>query len=232
MKRLIACFLLAALSGCATTGMRTVNAVDSSGFLAMSRALQENMQSRRIVDEDGRWSEMLFAFGPFDAGNKLLDRLSPSFRFPGDGAFLHKTLRESLGDDAMVHVRGPVAIAEQGLFRMEIKLLALADWNGDGDKDWLISCRIFKTKTRRDFREYYLAVTDLKKPVWQAQTLMILDHAGGRVRQVAKPSEGALAESSATDYEQGRAHVVRPPDGSRESYLEKHGRSRKTALAN
>ena len=230
MKRIFALLLLLAISGCATSGMRTVSAVDSDGFLAMSRAMQEKMQERHIVDEDGRWSEMVFSFGPFDAGRKLVDRLSPSFRFPDAGAGMPATIRDSLGEDARVRTQWPLAVAEQGLFRMELKLLALADWNGDGDKDWLVSCRVFKSKKRKDFREYYLAVTDLKRPVWEAQTLLIVDHAGGRVRQVAKPSEGVLAESSATDYEQGQAQIVKQPERGRESYLEKHGRARRTAL--
>ncbi len=232
MRSFFAAVLLFALAGCAASGMRVVNTVDSTGFQEMSRAMQEAMHARKIVDEDGRWMQRMFAFGPFDAGNTMLDRLSPSFRFPDAGMKLPATLRASLGEDAVVRTHGPSAVAEQGLFRMELDLLALTDWNGDGDDDWLISCRIFKSKKSRDFREYYLAVTDPKRPVWEAETLMILDHAGGRVRQVRRASEGVLAESSAMDYEQGQAQVVRDPEASRDSYMEKHGHARKTSLKN
>ncbi len=232
MRRWFAAALLCALAGCAPSGMRVVNPVDSDGFAAMSRIMQEKMQARGIVDEDGRWMQMMFSFGPFGAGNTMLDRLSPSFRFPDAGMRTPVTLRASLGEDAVVRAKGPSAVAEQGLFRMELDLLALVDWNGDGEDDWLISCRIFKSKRSRDFREYYLAVTDLDRPVWEAETLMILDHAGGRVRQVRKASEGVLAESSAMDYEQGQSQVVRQREASPDSYMEKHGHVRKTPLKN
>ena len=211
---LATCLLACTLAGCAPQGSRMVNAVDDSAFTVLSRSMQVEMRKRHLVDDQGSWYSPVVSFGPFNAGEKLVNRLSPAFRFPRAGVSLPKTFREFLGEDAHVSLQGPKAILEQGLSRIELRLVAVADWNGDDKDDWLIVCRVSSVETPKKFRDYYLVIQDLKRPVWDAELLMILDHVYGKVRSVGDPAHGDLAESLATDYLQGQATILESPDQS------------------
>ncbi len=206
------CFLVSALlAACAPGGMRLVDAVDSGAFTTMSRAMHGEMLRRDLVDARGSWYSPVFSFGPFRAGEKLVDRLSPRFRFPKAGVAVPDTFRGLMGEDARLTLRGPVAVIEQGLSRVELRLLALADWNGDRKDDWLVRCRVGSSGEPKKFRDYYLAVLDRKPPVWEPKLLMVLDNVYGRVAPVGDPSRGALAESLSTDYMQGQATILEAP---------------------
>ncbi len=208
----VLCFLVSAmLAACAPGGIRMVDAVDGNAFTTMSRAMHGEMLKRHLVDERGSWYSPVFSFGPFRAGEKLVDRLSPRFRFPRAGVPVPDTFRGMMGEDARLTLRGPVAVIEQGLSRVDLRLLAVADWNGDGKDDWLVRCRVGSVSEPKKFRDYYLAVLDRKRPVWEPKLLMVLDHVYGRVTPVGDPSRGALAESLSTDYLQGQATILEAP---------------------
>lgn len=212
---LVSCFLVSAmLAACAPGGMRMVDAVDGNAFTTMSRAMHGEMLRRNLVDSRGSWYSPVFSFGPFRAGEKLVDRLSPRFRFPRAGVAVPDTFRGMMGEDARLVLRGPVAVIEQGISRVELRLLAVADWNGDGKDDWLVRCRVGTATEPKKYRDYYLAVLDRKRPVWEPKLLMVLDHVYGRVIPVGDPSRGALAESLSTDYLQGQSTILEAPGKS------------------
>ncbi len=203
--------VMALLAACAPQGMRMVDAVDSGAFTIMSRAMHDEMVKRNLVDRYGSWYSPLISLGPFRAGEKLVNRLSPKFRFPHTSVTLPKTFRDMMGEDARLSLRGPNAVIEQGLSRVELRLLAVADWNGDGKDDWLVLCRVGNTDEPNKFRDYYVVVEDLKRAIWEPVLLMVLDHVYGKVTAVGDPANGALAESLSTDYLQGQAPILEAP---------------------
>ncbi len=170
------------------------------------------MLERSLVNAQGDWYAPLISFPPQNGGEILVDRLSPAFRFPDSHGALPPTFRAMLTSDARVLVAGNKAIIKQGLSVVELDLVALADWNGDGGNDWLVSCRVSFEDAPRRYREYFLVVTRPNDPVLKPSVLLVRDHVYNRVTVVKDASGGELAETSAVEFLQGQTTVTQQPD--------------------
>ena len=213
MKALfIAAVLCGMLSACAPQGARLVNALDGAQFVTMSRAMRPAMLERGLVDAQGDWYSPLLSFPPKDAGAQLVDRLSPAFRFPGSRVAMPRTFRAMLTSEAKVRAEGNRAVIEQGLSLVELALTALADWNGDGRDDWLVSCRVSFVDTPRRYREYFLVISRTDAPVLEPAVLLVRDHVYGKVTVTKDASAGVLAETPAAEFLQGQTTVTQQPD--------------------
>ena len=200
------------LSACAPQGTRLVDALDGTRFVDMSRAMRPAMMEKSIVDARGDWYAPVFSFRPENAGAVLVDRLSPAFRFPGSRIAMPPTFRAMLTSDAKVKVMDNKAVIEQGLSVVELSLVAVTDWNGDGKDDWLVYCRVSFVDTPRRYRDYFLAVTDLDKTALEPVVLLVRDHVYGKVSVVKDASAGELAETAAAEFLQGQTTVTQKPD--------------------
>lgn len=208
------------LGGCLKpAGNLTVQAVDEPEFRAMTVALRPQLEQKGILDGEGAWYSSLISLagmgfgGVKNAGQTLLDRLSPAFRFPGtDPTLLPSTFRGMLTEQAGVTVTKHSFTVEQGLDRLYVSLLALADWDQDGKDDWLALCRVEPQSSPGNRRDYYLVITDLTPPVLTPRVLAVRDCADGRCRVVETASDPSLTpDSPAVELMQGQQNVTQPP---------------------
>ena len=143
---------------CATT--RPVDVVERKDFIQMARILRAEMQTHQLLDKDGFYHESSFATE--DAvlyGEILYRQLSPSFMF--DDTAGHVYLGESFhatrtpGSRVQRNAHGFTIFHPTQTLR--VTMLAVADWNGDGEREWIVSCRVVPLRGGRT-REYYLLV--------------------------------------------------------------------------
>jgi hypothetical protein len=219
MKKLVLPLIfLLGLAGCAPQQMRLVDTVDAPQFVAMSQAMRPAMLRKNLVDHHGSWYSPSLSLLPRDAGAVLVGRLSPSFL--ESDVFEARTFRASLGRRAVVkEERFTAAIRKDGrLVRLE--LVAVADWDGDGRDDWLIRCQHGEADEPRVYREYFLAVTDLKAAVLQPRVLLVQDSFGGRKTVIAEPYHSEFAGSHAEEFLQGQTVVTQAPAADIDRKLE------------
>lgn len=145
---------------CACAGTRPIEVVEKKEFIQMARALNKEMTARGLLDENGAYAEAAggaVVAAPY--GEILYRQLSPSFMF--DDAVGHVYL-----GDTFHATRTPRSRALQSSHgftllhptqTVRVLLLAVADWNGDGEKEWIVSCRVVPLRGGRT-REYYLLV--------------------------------------------------------------------------
>lgn len=213
MKNVCFSLLLSAvmLTACAPSSMRVVDTVDTEQFVAMSRALRPVMVKKSLVDKKGSWYSPWISSAPKNAGEVLLNRLSPAFRFPGASS-LPATFRGMLTHDARVKLDGNRAVIEQGLNVTTLELVACTDWNSDGAEDWLARCTTRFTDAPGAWREYYLLITERDAPVLQAHLLALRDHKEGRVELLYDATAGELSDTPVIELLQGQAVITESPD--------------------
>jgi hypothetical protein len=88
--RLLAVFCAFLLTACAPQGLRLVDTKDDASFAAMFHAMKPAMLQKKMVGNDGSWYTPLISSGPDNAGQRLVDGLSPKFL----GAEWNETERE------------------------------------------------------------------------------------------------------------------------------------------
>ena len=129
--------LLMMLAGCAPQGMRMVDAKDDAAFVSMYRAMKPAMQQKALVDRTGSWYEPLISTGPKDAGLVFLDRLSPKFCSAELNEPVVKSFRYMTVPGDQVKLDDWGASIRTAEYTVEIKLVAVTDWDGNGKDDWL-----------------------------------------------------------------------------------------------
>jgi len=157
---ILLCILLA-LSACS---LRPVRVVQERQFMIMCAQLRPEMQRRSLLDEQGAYlSSPLRVFkARQDVGEKLFQRLSPSFRYSADNPMAApQTFVESAVSRHDVHVRDYGFTLKQGLDTVDVDLIAQSDWEGAGRKEWLLSCKVTFGSAPVS-RTYYLALPDLE----------------------------------------------------------------------
>ena len=167
--------LLPCVSACS---LRSVRVVQEDQFLVMCSRLRPEMTRRSLLDEQGNYlSSPLFASAlTGNSGETLFQRLSPSFRYNADNPMAAPgTFAESAASSHDVHIRDYGFTLKQGLDTVELELIAQSDWEGDGQKEWLLSCKVTSGGTSVS-RTYYLALPDLKaEGVLTARTLAVFE---------------------------------------------------------
>jgi hypothetical protein len=175
MQGFLLFFALLCLSAC---GLRSVHVVQEHQFQNMCAQLRPEMMRRSLLDEQGNYlSNPLLAFtSKKDYGETLFQYLSPSFRYNADNPMsAPKTFAESVASRRDVQVRDYGFTLKQGLDSVDLNLIAQSDWEGDGQKEWLLSCKVTSHGAPIS-RMYYLALPDLEaKGVLTARTLAVFE---------------------------------------------------------
>lgn len=203
--------LLMMLAGCAPQGMRMVDAKDDAAFVSMYRAMKPAMQQKALVDRTGSWYEPLISTGPKDAGLVFLDRLSPKFcsaelNEPVVKSFRYMTVP---GDQVKLDDWGvSIRTAE---YTVEIKLVAVTDWDGNGKDDWLAICRVRLAAAPDQMREYFLQIAVPEAAKIEPYVLMERRHAYGRAAVVSDNSLTHFLGAVTEEVEQGQTVVTQAP---------------------
>jgi hypothetical protein len=175
MRAVILFFILLALSACS---LRPVRVVQEGEFKTMCAQLRPEMLRRSLLDEEGGYlSSPLFAFMlNKDYGEILFRHLSPSFRYGADNPMTApKTFAESAASLRDVRIRDYGFTLRQGLDTVDLNLVAQSDWEGDGRKEWLLSCKVAFGGAPVS-RIYYLALPDLEaEGVLSARVLAVFE---------------------------------------------------------
>ena len=128
------------LSGCAT---RPVIVVEKEEFVQMARHMPRELQARRLLDKDGSYmaSFSLAAFSNY--GETLFRKLSPSFMFGDAGhVYLGENFAATLQPDSRVTRRPNGFSINHATQRLTVNMVAIADWNNDGEDEWIVSCLV------------------------------------------------------------------------------------------
>ena len=175
MQAVILLSILLALSACS---LRPVRVVQERQFTIMCAQLRKEMQRRSLLDEQGAYlSSPLRAFMlKKDYGEMLFQHLSPSFRYSADNPMAApKTFVESAASRRDVQIHDYGFMLKQGLDTVTVDLIAQSDWEGAGQKEWLLSCKVVSGGAPVS-RTYYLALPDLlTEDVLHARTLAVFE---------------------------------------------------------
>ena len=211
----LVCCLSVLLAGCLG---KMVSVMDEDGFRSLAQRFGPELRSRQIVDSEGSWLEPLpfLSDTPADAGERLFLRLSPAFRFRGtDSALVPATFAASRieGDGLTISPCGFTLV--QGMRQVDVSLLALTDWNGDGTDDWLVRCAVRDAQipSGEEERDYYLAVENPEAAIMEPRVIGVyicrnrrcVAHSGAR---------DVPPEVSVVDLLPGQRTVTAPPGGS------------------
>lgn len=156
IPRLCALFCLGGLLfGCAT---RPVVVVEKEEFVQMARHMPKELQARRLLDNDGAYVAPFSFAGFSNYGDTLFRRLSPSFMFGDSGhVYLGENFAATLQPDSRVkHWPNGFSI-NHATQKLTVNMVAIADWNDDGEDEWIVSCMV-EPKMGGRTRTYYVLV--------------------------------------------------------------------------
>ncbi|MDR3319861.1 MAG: hypothetical protein LBS77_02730 [Desulfovibrio sp.] len=148
------CFA-ALFAGC---GVKPVTVVDEIRFDQMAKRMTRELQARHILTSD-RSRIFAFSFDSFkDYGDTLFHRLSPSFIF-GDSGHVYpgKTFAATMQPESRVQHNANGFSINHPTQKLDLNMIAVVDWNDDGEKEWLVSCLV-EPKRGGLTRTYYVLV--------------------------------------------------------------------------
>lgn len=179
--RLSCVFLLLAvlLGGCAT--QQQVEVLQPDEFRTMAIRLRTEMVRRTLLDEEGAYEPGLSMrepgeYRPDSFGEELFHRLSTRFRTPDNGTgTMPETFAQSLGPNDTVETSRYGFVLGQGMDIIILRMIAIADWNNDGIRDWLMVCRVNPILGSGP-RDYYLVVERIPETgVLTPRTIAVYD---------------------------------------------------------
>ena len=173
-----ACIILLALPHVSACSLRPVRVVQERQFQIMCAQVRPEMIRRSLLDAQGNYlSSPLFSLASKKQyGNTLFQHLSPAFRYNADNPMAApKTFAESAASRREVRIHDYGFTLKQGLDTVELNLIAQSDWEGNGQKEWLLSCKVTSGGAPAS-RTYYLALQDLEaEGTLSARTLAVFD---------------------------------------------------------
>ena len=203
--------ILFGVSACAPQDMRLVETVDARQFVRLSRSMRPAMIQKQLVDEDGSWYSSRMSSLPTNAGLVLVERLSPEFLKSED--LDEDTFRASLKFGARVETEPFRARIQQDDRLVVLELVAVTDWNGDGQEDWIVRCRSGRSAEPQIYREYVMVLTELGASVIQPRLLLVQDSFYGKETVIEEPFYRELVDSHVNEYLQGQTDVTQAPKG-------------------
>lgn len=214
-RKCLVCLLFGLLSGGCSA--KTVTVTDAAEFAAMVRRLAPVLQQHAVVDNQGAYTVPLLSPPvPDQLGRLLFERLSPAFRFRLDPALLPPTFAASRTPSDSLTLRPSGFILNQGAQEVRVALVAVTDWNNDGNDDWLLLCRV-RSATDRSLLDYYLVLEHPEAPRLIPRVIGVYDCRSGSCTLATEGAPGSSTvlhpETPVIEVEAGR-QVVTPPPGS------------------
>jgi hypothetical protein len=147
--------LIAPLAGC---GVKPVTVIDENGFTRLAQRMPKELQARRLLTDDGNWLAAFSPAGRREYGDTLFRRLSPSFMFGDSGhVYLGETFFATLLQESRVRHRPNGFSISHPTQDLDLGMVAILDWDDDGEKEWLVSCLV-EPKKGGLTRTYYVLV--------------------------------------------------------------------------
>ncbi|MDR2573425.1 MAG: hypothetical protein LBC94_03620 [Desulfovibrio sp.] len=147
--------LAAPLAGCA---VKPVTVINENEFARMTRRMPGELQARRLLDADGSWLSALSLTGSGQYGETLLHRLDPSFMLGDSGhVYMGESFAAARLPESRLQRRTEGFTIQHPTQRIDLDMVAVLDWNDDGEKEWLVSCLVEPKRGGRT-RTYYVLV--------------------------------------------------------------------------
>ena len=127
------------LFGCST---RPVVVVEKDQFIRMARAMPKELQARNLLDDQGSYVAPMSFAGYKNYGDELFRRLSPSFMFgeTTHDVYLGATFAATILPDSRVKQWDNGFRISHATQTITVNMVAIADWNNDGQDEWIVSC--------------------------------------------------------------------------------------------
>ncbi|MBR4741729.1 MAG: hypothetical protein IK079_02360 [Desulfovibrio sp.] len=138
---LLLLFLLPSLSACASFSL-----VDEQGYTQFSSYLPQELAKRNLPSNNTEIKEASHDNAAY--GQILFNQLSPTF-MQGQTAqyYLGETFKETMQPRrSTVQFQKNKFVIEHVSQQVEVAMLAVCDWDEDGNKDWLVSCKVTPKK--------------------------------------------------------------------------------------
>lgn len=205
------CSTLAA--GCAS---KTVDVVQPAQFKILADHMGKELVAHALLDSNGSYVSPLISGSTNDYGPQLYKRLSPSFIFEDTAYGMNAT---SFASSVTPYDRAKVG--ENGFVikylqrTVTVNMVALVDWDGDGTKDWLVSCLVEPHNGART-RDYTIIIpaAAAEGPL-QGRVIGVYECFGLActlyMRESALAPAPAELESNASDTVPGLKPVTLPP---------------------
>lgn len=208
---LMACLLLV-LAGCD----RTVDVVQAEQFKVMADRMSDELIARKILDSSRAYVAGVWGEGDRDYGAELFRRLPPDMLFDDTGGMLPgASFATAVRHSDKVEV-GKNGFIIKGLRQtVKVNMIAVTDWDGDGNKDWLVSCFVDNLQGKK--RDYYVVVSDPQPEGPLKATVVAVYEDYGltgklfmRESSVAKPAESS-ASTAVEESVPGLRTITTPP---------------------
>lgn len=139
---------------------RPVHVVEKEAFSRMASQMTRELQARKLLDSRGNYFAA-FSLAPQEGYGKILfQRLSPDFMLQSDAAhdvYLGENFAATVLPDSRVkHWPNGFSI-DHATQKITLHMTAIADWNGDGQEEWIVACAVEPKRGGRS-RTYYLLV--------------------------------------------------------------------------
>ncbi len=158
---------------------RQVDVVQTHQFKLMADRMPKELMARNIIDSSRDYMPSTWGSGSVAYGEILYRRLSPAFLF---GDVVEKQTHNSFAEmvtsnqkENSVVMRtngfGIVSIKKEKSTkgkrktntnieqRVDVDMVAVTDWDGDEQNDWIISCKVLRTRGAIP-RIYYIVVSN------------------------------------------------------------------------
>ena len=218
LAKLIAIVCSFMLAACAPQGLRLVDTKDDASFAAMYHAMKPAMVQKKMAGSDGSWYTPLVSLGPDNAGQRLVDGLSPKFLGTEWNEPTTKVFRDILSPWDKLSIGPYSATLRMGRHSIKLQLTAITDWNEDGKDDWLVTCRVTPKNTPLESREYFLLIADTEAMPMHAHVLMERQHKYGRVMILHDNSLSRFLAPITIEMEQGEADVTVAPASGQQNF--------------
>ncbi len=205
----------------------------------MTKLFGPLLYEQNILDAQGQYVEPLVPLAdilylPDTLGERFFEALSPDFAIEhlpqfGHVSSLPKSFKELKGKDDSVKFFPQGFILQQKEAIFAVQLLARADWNSDGDEEYLVLVRLQKKedleKAEKKEQEkqnkaafslhsdYYLVLESLEEPLFHAQVVGLYSYADKKAQAFGLKEKEAEAsfETRHIEVEAGMRPVVLPP---------------------
>ena len=144
------------LFGCST---RPVVVVEKDQFIRMAKVMPKELQARDLLDDKGSYVAPMSFAGYKSYGEELFKRLSPSFMVgeTTHDVYLGNTFAATILPDSRVKHWDNGFRISHATQTVTVNMVAIADWNNDGQDEWIVSCMVEPRMGGRS-RTYYLLV--------------------------------------------------------------------------
>ena len=217
--------MLVLLGSLLLAGCSTMSVVDEQGYLQVMRQMPRELEAHGLpYDREG--VQLALAESSYPYGSVLFRQLSPSF-MQGQVStyYLGETFAQTMQPrrSSMTPSKNGFSI-EHLSQRVQVAMLAVCDWDGDGKREWLVSCRVVPKRGGHE-KTWYLLVPEPadSSEVLKATAVAIWDCLGQscqlirlKADHVDRTKEEAGPPTEVKEFVPGEQTVTTPPEKRQE----------------